>query len=108
MSDQSAAGSRHAMPRVMKYIQALEGAYNVSLNFWLNFRVGDGTDPVVIVFCWGAGSAFDAIPLGLQPRGVEVDFDEDEPLGEAIYYAALFVEMILSKAVEPIGPRPSL
>lgn len=101
-------GSRYSLPRVIHYIQSVEAAYNVSLKFWLELRISGGGDAVASVLCWGSGDTFDLIPSGIQPRASEIHPDEENGLGEAIYYAVLFVDRYLGKLREPIGARPSL
>jgi len=101
-------GSRYTLSRVLRYIARVEEAYGVSLKFWLSFRENNEHSADMFIFAWGSGGAFDKIPLGIQPRGCEVDWEESEPVGEALYHAVLYIEMLFSKAVEPIGTRPSL
>lgn len=101
-------GTRYTMPRVLRYVQSVEAAYNVSLKFWLELRAAGDGSTAVSVLCWGSGSAFDLLPEGIQPRPSEVYLDEQDGLGEAIYYSVLFVERYLGKLREPVGSRPSL
>ena len=108
MSTPSAAVEKYALPRVHQYIQAVEVAYNVSLKFWLDFRPDGQGGTSLVVFCWGAGDAFDLIPNGVPPRAVAVYPNEPAGLEEALYYSVMTVAMYLDKVKEPLGPRPSL
>lgn len=108
MSQASATPNRYNLARVQRYLQSVEAAYGISIKFWLRLGEGTGGVPVILLYAWGSGEAFDLIPSGIQPRGVTVDGEEVNSLGEALYWSICFVAMLIDKVKEPIGPRLSL
>lgn len=108
MSESSAAAGKYSMPRVYSYIRKVEVAYGVSLKFWLDLREDSTGEPALSVFSWGSGDAFDLIPEGIQPYPSVIYSDEENALGEALFFAVLFVARCLGKVKEPLGPPPTL
>jgi len=108
MTTGSAAHGRYTHARVLRYLQSVEAAYDVSLKFWVNARKDAGASPDIHLFCWGSGAAFELIPEGIPPRAITVYDDEEDSLPEALYWSISSVERLLNRVREPIGTRPVL
>jgi len=108
MTVQSAAGGRWELHSVLGYIKQVEAAYGVSIKFWLDFRPAGGGNVEVFIFAWGSGAIFDLLPPRITPRPTEVHTEEENYLGEALYYAVKYMELAFHGVREPLGARPSL
>jgi hypothetical protein len=105
---QTEQGARWRFSRVLDYVIRVENAYGVSLKFWIKFKPGAGGRSDLFVYAAGSGSIFDLLPDAMGVSYAEVMEDEENNLGEALYYAVLHLEQRFNKIREPLGPRPSL
>jgi len=99
---------RYEMDKVLNYILAVEAAYAVSIHFFLSLERPAGDRAIASVSIGASGSIIDLLPGGYWVRPVEVVDEEPYALGEALYYAVLFLEKVMYKCREPIGARPAL
>jgi hypothetical protein len=104
----SQPGARYQLDKVLDYVLAVELAYGVSIHFFLSVERVLGRPAVARVAVGASGSIMDLVPEGYWVRPVEVCDEEPNAIGEAIYYAVLFLEKVLYKIREPIGARPAL
>lgn len=100
--------SRFNFRRVMDYVRQVEDSYSVSLKFWVNIGKEEAADPPLYLYATGSGSIFDLLPQTDHVKWALVYENEENNIGEALYYATQHLEMHFYKNREPIGARPSL
>lgn len=108
MTSSESAGSRWEVSRVLRYVQQVELAYEVKIQWWISLNEVPGGGAVVRLHATASGTVCDLLPEGAQPRAIEVMDNEPYALGEAIFYSVSYLEKWFAKLREPIGARPAL
>ena len=99
---------RYTFERVIAFVQAVEGVYDVSLKYCLRLRGGPDGPARVFVQLFGSGDLFDQMPGAGGGAECEVYHDQPGGLGEALYLATLTLVQRFDKLKGTHSARPAL